>query len=174
MTIKTLAYIIVAYTTVAVATIMEVNIMIMADLSIIGRYSRTYFERRLSEINVGFTEQLILMHLYKCESINQESIAKHFMLDKGAIAKTLSKLEEKDFITRKDNPNNKREKLITITPKGQSIIGYMDEELQEWHNYLFKGLSTEDIKQFTTIVEKISANAVNAINRGKPGNEDSE
>ena len=148
--------------------------MFMTNLSIISRYSRTYFERKLNEIHVGFTEQLILMYLNKSDAINQENIAKHFLLDKGAIAKALNKLEEKEYIIRMDNPNNRREKLISITDKGQSIIQYMNRELQEWHDYLFEGLSQEEIEQFSATVAKISANAAKVIHGRKIENEESK
>ena len=46
-----------------------------------------FLERRLSEINVGYTEHSILMYLNQCDTLNQGQIAKHFMLDKGAVAK---------------------------------------------------------------------------------------
>jgi len=148
--------------------------MFITDLSILSRYSRTYFERRLQEINIGFTEQLILLYLYKCESINQEKIAKHFMLDKGTIAKTLNKLEKKKFITRVDNPSNKREKLITITQNAKAIMGHVNEELLFWHNCLFEGLTPEDIQEFNRILGTMSANAINVINGRNLENEDAK
>lgn len=138
--------------------------MIMTDLSIISRYSRTFFERRLSELELGFPEQMIMMYLNKCDSINQDTIAKHFMLDKGAVAKALSKLEAKEFIERSDNPNNKREKLITITASGKGMIGHLNEELQQWHNILFQGLSKEEIEQVAQAISIIAANAAQVIN----------
>jgi len=148
--------------------------MFITDLSILSRYSRIFFERRLREINIGFTEQLILLYLYKCESVNQEKIAKHFMLDKGAIAKTLNKLEKKEFITRVDNPSSKREKLISITQNAKEIMGYVNEELLFWHNCLFEGLNPEDIQEFNRILEIMSANAINVINGRNLENEDAK
>lgn len=138
--------------------------MIMTDLSILSRYSRTFFERRLAENNIGFTEHQIILYLCKIDSVNQDTIAKHFMLDKGAVAKALSKLENKEFIQRTDNPDNKREKLISITPSGQSKFEYLTKELQEWHEVLFQGMSSEEINQFGRIISIMSSNAVKAIN----------
>lgn len=138
--------------------------MIMTALSIISRYSRTYFERKLSDIKLGFTEFSILMHIIKTDKLNQEQIAKHFLLDKGAVAKALNKLEKKEFITRVDNPVNKREKLISITEQGKSIIGILTEELQEWHTYLFEGLSKSEIDEYVQTTLKIADNAAKIIN----------
>lgn len=148
--------------------------MIMTALNIISRYSRTYFERRLSDINLGFTEFSILMYIIKVDTSNQEQIAKHFLLDKGAVAKALNKLEKKKFITRTDNPNNKREKLITMTEQGKSIINLLNAQLQEWHNYLFEGLNKSDIDAYIQTTLKIAENAAKIINERKAENDDKE
>ncbi len=108
-----------------------------------------------------------MIYLCKCDTVNQDTIVKHFMLDKGAVAKALNKLEDKEYIFREDNPNNKREKLISITKKGKSVIGYITDELEKWHNYLFQGLRNEEIDQFNRIVEKIAENAAIVINEKK-------
>lgn len=148
--------------------------MFMCALSIISRYSRTFFERRLSDLNIGFTEHSILMYISDNDLLNQEQIAKHFMLDKGAVAKALNKLEEKKFINRIDNSNNKREKLVLITEQGRSIIGVLNKELMEWHNYLFEGLSKDEIDVFVGTTLKISENAARIINERKIDDEDSK
>lgn len=137
--------------------------MLMTNLSIISRYSRTFCERKLSDTNIGFTEQSILKFLCNDDVVNQDTIVKHFMLDKGAVAKTLSKLEEKNLILRTDNPNNKREKLITITELGRNKCQTYYDEVKDLHGFLFEGLSGEEIEQFTYIIEKITQNAIKAI-----------
>lgn len=148
--------------------------MFIADLSIIFRYSRMFCERRLSNINVGFTEALILMYLNDGETVNQETIAKNFMLDKGAIAKTLTKLEEKNLIQRKDNLNNRREKLVTLTKEGKGIFGAMNDEVLEWHEGLFSGLTKQEIDQIVAIINKLATNAINMVNRREDNFEDTE
>ncbi len=137
--------------------------MFMTNLSILSRVSRTFCERKLNDTNIGFTEQSFLQFLSKSGVVNQDAIAKHFMLDKGSVAKTLSKLEEKELITRKDNPDNKREKLITITDLGKSKSSSYIVEVQELHSFLFEGLTKEEIEQFSNTIEKITQNAIKAI-----------
>ncbi|WP_373481835.1 MarR family winged helix-turn-helix transcriptional regulator [Acetobacterium sp.] len=132
--------------------------MLMNNLSIIVRHSKVFCERRLHDFGVGFPEQVILMYLVSNNGVNQDNIAQHFMLDKGAIAKTLRKLEEKGLIKRHQNPENKRENLITIVPDGQSILGEMEEALNEWNQYFFEGLSDDEIQQYERITEKIADN----------------
>ena len=132
--------------------------MLMNNLSIIVRHSKVFCERRLQDYGVGFPEQVILMFLASNDGINQDAIAQHFLLDKGAIAKTLRKLEEKGLILRHQNPENKRENLISITPAGQGILGEMGKALQAWNASFFEGLSEEDIRQYERITKTIADN----------------
>ncbi len=132
--------------------------MLMNNLSIIVRHSKVFCERRLHDSGVGFPEQVILMYLASNTAVNQDAIAQHFMLDKGAIAKTLRKLEDKSLIERHQNPENKRENLISIAPAGQNILGKMEAALNEWNQSFFEGISDEEIQQYRSITKKIADN----------------
>lgn len=137
--------------------------MLMTNLSILTRLSRIFCERKLNDMNIGFTEQSILQFLSDQDNVNQETIVKHFMLDKGSIAKTLSKLEEKALIHRADNPNNKREKLITITELGREYSSTYQNELHELHSFIMEGLTAEEINEFTRIIDIMAQNAIKAV-----------
>ncbi|WP_303870392.1 MarR family winged helix-turn-helix transcriptional regulator [Acetobacterium wieringae] len=132
--------------------------MLMNNLSIIVRHSKLFCERRLHDSGVGFPEQVILMYLASNTEVNQDAIAQHFMLDKGAIAKTLRKLEDKSLIERHQNPENKRENLISIASAGQNILGKMEAALNEWNQSFFEGISDEEIEHYSKITKKIADN----------------
>ncbi|MBI4857524.1 MAG: MarR family transcriptional regulator [Acetobacterium woodii] len=145
--------------------------MLMNNLSIIVRHSKVFCERRLHDFGVGFPEQVILMYLASNNGVNQDAIAQHFMLDKGAIAKTLRKLEEKGLIERHQNPENKRENLISIAPQGQNILGEMGKALTEWNQYFFEGLSADDIKQYERITNIIADNVAKLNEKNSEDNQ---
>ena len=71
--------------------------MFMKNVSAISRYGYIYAHRNLKNINITGSEHSIVMYLSINDSINQESISEALMLDKGTIAKTLAKLEEKIY-----------------------------------------------------------------------------
>jgi len=135
--------------------------MLMNSLSIIVRHSRTFCEHRLTHFDIGFPEQVILMYLSENRKVSQDEIAKYFMIDKGAIAKSVGKLEEKDYIERYENPEDKREKLILLSAKGKKILAYMKNILEEWNVNFMKGLTEDDIRQFKRIADIMANNATN-------------
>jgi DNA-binding MarR family transcriptional regulator len=135
--------------------------MLMNNLSIIMRHSRTFCERKLREYDIGFPEQVILMYLSEHKYVSQEDIAKYFMIDKGAIAKSLSKLETKEYVIRKENPVDKRGKLILLSKTGEQILSHMGTLLEEWNQYFFMGLSVEEMDEFDRLSKIIADNVAN-------------
>ncbi len=135
----------------------------MDNMSIIVRYCRTFTERKLKEFDLTFGEQIIVMYLSANENVNQDTISKTFIIDKGMVAKTLNKLERKGFIMRKQNPNNKRENIISITQKGTDILNNMRAVLKEWNEILYEGMSKEDIASVKRLTGKMVENVANYL-----------
>jgi len=92
------------------------------------------------------------------ENVNQDTISKAFKIDKGMVAKTLNKLEQKGYIMRKQNPDNKRENIISLTQQGTDILIHMSTVLKEWNDILYEGMSKEDIAYVTKLIEKMAEN----------------
>lgn len=137
--------------------------IVMNQLSIIVRYCHIFSERRLKEHEIGFPEQIVLMYVSKYKNINQEAIARHYVVDKGAIAKTVGKLELKGYIERHPNPENKRENLLSMTEQGNKVIGTMSEIFGNWNERLYEGISKEEKELVERITKQMADNAIRAI-----------
>ena len=135
----------------------------MNNFSILVRYSRIFCERKGTEYGVGFPEQIILMYLAEHGPVNQDTIARHYMIDKGAIAKTVNKLEEKGFIQRHENPDDKREKILSLSEKGRGIITEMSANLDDWYKVIFEGITPQEIELTQKVVDMMAANAIRAV-----------
>lgn len=130
----------------------------MDNMSVIVRYCRAFAERKLKDYDLSFGEQVIIMFLSANKNVNQDTISKRYMIDKGMIAKTLNKLEDKGFVMREQNPNNKRENFVSLTQKGTDILEIMDSVLKEWNEIVYAGMSTEEIDSLKRLTGKMAAN----------------
>ena len=126
--------------------------MFMSDISIIVRKMRIAAERSQSTSGVGFPEQLVLMCLKAHGSSNQERIAAFLDIDKGAIAKTIAKLEKKQLVAREANPNNRRENKVVLQPAAEDVLAELHDSYTEFENTLFAGFSAEEIKQLEHLI----------------------
>ncbi|MDO4502612.1 MAG: MarR family transcriptional regulator [Coriobacteriia bacterium] len=132
--------------------------MFMSDVSTIMRRMRMFADRSLADQGIGFPEQLVLMHLSAAGTSNQESIAAQFNLDKGAVAKTIAKLEGKGLVTRQVNPDNKREKRVSLTPAAHEVLASMGEVLRDLETTMFQGLTQDEIDVTCASLARIAAN----------------
>ena len=133
--------------------------MIMKYISAITRYGQIFAHKYMHPANISGGEHAILMFLTMQPTTNQDNIAQFLMLDKSAIAKNLATLEEKELISRMVNPQNRREKLITLTTKGHTCVSQLEPVKDEWEDGLFAGVSDEERELFYKIAAKIAENA---------------
>lgn len=98
------------------------------------------------------------MYLCVHSDINQDTLVKHFQLDKGSIAKTVTKLKQKGYITKQRNPDNERENLLSLTTKGEEIITQMNAILASWFTILYHDMTEEEIHCVEQLTEKMMQN----------------
>jgi DNA-binding MarR family transcriptional regulator len=137
--------------------------MEMDNMSILVRYCRIFTERKLREFDLTFGEQIIIMFLSTHENVNQEIISKTYMIDKGMIAKTLDKLEQKGFVMRRQNPENKRENIVSLRQKGIDILVNMSAVLAEWNDILYEGISEDEVESVKRITGRMVENVANYL-----------
>ncbi len=133
--------------------------MFIREISAISRYWYKYTHSNLKTLDIAGSEHAIMMALAVEECMNQEELSQYLSLDKGTIAKTLVKLEEKGFVDRKVNVENRREKLVTLTYYGREEVGKIFGVSETWKQEVMKGVSDADQKVFFRTLLKVSLKA---------------
>ena len=136
--------------------------MFMSDVSIIVRKMRLMAEAHLSEYELGFPEQLVIMYLGAHGASNQAAIADALEIDKGSIAKTVGKLEAKGLVQRGENPADRREKRVELASAADGILRTMHAAHEELDRQLFAGLSDEEVEATCRALSIIANNLVKA------------
>lgn len=133
-------------------------------ISIIKRSQTSYLNHKLQDYNLGNGQAFILRKLYSCgqnNKINQEFFVKHFQIDKAAIARSIKKLEERKYIERRIDPDNRRQYLISLTSKGKKIAEDIKRYEEEWENYIYDNYPHEkedllnNLKEMATLSLKL-------------------
>ena len=83
----------------------------------------------------------MFMLLYYEPEVNQSDIAKVCFMNRSGVSRAFSDFEKKGLITRKINPNNKREYITTLTPKGIETAKFLEEKEIEWDNMICEELN---------------------------------
>jgi len=132
--------------------------MIGKQINILVRQFNLYLNRELSELNVSATEILYLASLYKEDGLTQDDLASEYVVDKAAVARTVSKMEDKGLITRKDNPKNRRQKQLFLTEKARKIKPELKKVQDQWLKIM-----TED--EDAGLTEELSSYLDRIVNR---------
>ena len=93
--------------------------------------------------------------------MSQEDLCDIVCQSKGTVAKTLRKLEDKGYIERIINKNNRRKYILTLTKECEEVIPALKREADYWHNSVgFTEVSEETMDVIRTVARK-SYNLVN-------------
>ena len=83
---------------------------------------------------------------------------KQRMLDKDSdVSRIVDRLFEKGLISRKENPDDRRQKSVEITTKGLELLDKMFI-CEQKADTLLKNLSMDEVKQLNYLVDKIREN----------------
>lgn len=111
-----------------------------------------------SDINMT---ELVLMKGISDNSIDSESniampdIRGYLSISKAAVSQMLRSLEKKGYINRDIDKNNRRNLIVTLTPKGREILSYTERKFEHKLEKIMTKLGEDDVKQLITIVNRL-------------------
>lgn len=101
----------------------------------ISREAHRYAGLRLRGTNIGTSEYECLHYIRKNNGMSQEKLRSFLNIDKSAVARMVANLEEKGYIYRLQDENDKRAKKLFVTDKAvdiKNISSSMESFFYEW------------------------------------------
>jgi DNA-binding MarR family transcriptional regulator len=133
--------------------------MFMKQLSAIAKYWCIFTRKNFTSLEIVGSEHSIIMYLSLEDKVSQDTLSAHLVLDKGTIAKTLVKLEQKGLVSRIVNDQNKREKIVSLTENGKSEVKKVYAIARNWDEALMEGISESDQTIFLAVLAKMTEKA---------------
>lgn len=128
-------------------------------ITMIARSQTIYLNHRLGNLGINATQMHLLFEISYHNDLNQEKIANRCNINKGAVARSIKKLEEGGFVTRQIDENNRRQNIVTLTQKGKKTLDESIKLLNEWENKVYE----ENIIEKTTLQEALKEITVKTI-----------
>lgn len=110
----------------------------------------------LKKYNIAPEQRAILELLKSNENINQSDIASELAKDKTTISRAITALEKKDFIVKKQNPQNKKVSLIRLSAKGEKVLQDSADIVYDFRKSINSRLSNEECELLNILLEKVS------------------
>ncbi|WP_299526309.1 MarR family winged helix-turn-helix transcriptional regulator [uncultured Methanobrevibacter sp.] len=127
-------------------------------IPLIGTIHRKYgifINNKMKEYNLSFGQYPLLIRLYKEESSTQQKLATVFQINESTVTRALNKLEEKEYIEKHPDYENKRKNYVKITPKGAKIAEKVMDYDKKWDEICAENLSDEEFEEFKNTLKKI-------------------
>ena len=129
---------------------------------LLGTISRQRFamaERHFAKLGLNHTEARCLSLLSRAGgTATQEVLAGEMFIDRSNVGRALRTLEDQQYILRCKGMADKRANLVTITPKGEEMVGKIREVGESMAQAFFGGLTDEQIKETEKLLSIIANN----------------
>jgi DNA-binding MarR family transcriptional regulator len=93
----------------------------------------------LNRVQVG-----VLASVLREEGSTQEAVTSEYRISKSSISRSLDGLERNGLVTRMENPENRRQKLVFPTYKAKSLAKEFVEVLKTNNELLFRGFGDQE------------------------------
>ena len=111
------------------------------------------YEPFLKEIDLTYTQYLVMMYFWEMKSSNLKELAKALIIDPSTLTPLLKKLEKKGYIKRVRSKEDERNLVISLTEKGEAL---KDEALSVPENVKkCVNLSEEESIELYTLLRKM-------------------
>ena len=133
----------------------ENNLHVSFLFSTTIRQHNIWMNQVLKPYNLSASEFPLLMKLHFDGNITQHELAGEFYLTEGTIARSVRKLEDKGFIQREVDDNNRRKKYVSLTPRGHEVAIFMQDLEEKWEAEVIRELDTTEKENLKKILKKI-------------------
>lgn len=118
-------------------------------LYMIGKGYYSYINRHIQDFGINTTQLHLLFEISHNCNLNQEMIAERCNINKGAVARSIKKLEDMGLVARQIDANNRRQNIISLTEAGEEILEKSFSVLKGWEDevILEKGYIEKELLQ---------------------------
>ena len=132
------------------------NSPLIALINNISKNQLKYLNARIEDLDLGHEVRYVMI-IYDNPNISQDDLVNIYAESKAKIAKSLKKLEDKGYIKREVNPENRRKYMLNVTPKGNELVPKVRQISLDWQREV--GIDENDLE----LREKIKKIAINGM-----------
>lgn len=114
--------------------------------SILHRRSQLFVVEACQKLHLTFSEYIMLNRLFDQEGAKQDELAAMLYFDKAVVTRTINLLQEKGFIYREVDTEDRRVKHIYLTEYGKKQKKFLNRIIQKWVEYLICDMNPKEIQ----------------------------
>lgn len=130
-------------------------------ISILDRLMRMYYDRGLTEFEIGWGQQFYVEYLYHYPGASQQEMAACIRADKATLTKSIKKLLEIGYVRECCGERDRRVKCLYLTQKAIPAA----EKIKKIHTAFYETICADISEEQITITERNLGQMVENLNR---------
>jgi len=122
------------------------------------RKNSCLLERKVSGMGLCSGQIPYIMATIEKGGQTQDELAAHIHVNRAATARMLKNMETAGFVTRTENPKNRRQNLVWPTEKSEALVDDLLDVLIEHNEMILTGFSREEKLQFLSLLDRVIVN----------------
>jgi DNA-binding MarR family transcriptional regulator len=125
-------------------------------ITMIAKGQAIYLNHRLEAFGINATQFHLLYEISNQDNPNQERIALRCNINKGAVARSIRKLEDNGFVERTVDENNRRQNRVFLTEKGRKTLSDAYDVLNSWEDKVIRQKGYVDKEVLQLVLKEIA------------------
>ncbi|HDU7014760.1 TPA: winged helix-turn-helix transcriptional regulator [Listeria monocytogenes] len=131
---------------------------ILRDIGVIARALDSISNIEFKELNLAKGQFIYLVRICENQGIIQEKLVDILKIDRTTASRAIKKLEKNGLIIKKQDKNNKKNKLLFPTEKGQQLYPLIIRENEYSNAVALKGFTEAEINMLADALKKVKEN----------------
>lgn len=127
-------------------------------IMLLARKCQGYLGDALRSYDLTAAEEPFFMVLQNYKGITQEELSALIGVDRAATARAMRSLEEKGFLFRVQDPNDRRQNRVYPTEKAQQMWETVRQELLHFNTLMTQGLDSQTVELVYAALQQIEEN----------------
>jgi DNA-binding MarR family transcriptional regulator len=130
-----------------------------------ARLLRVLFLKVVDTSETGITPEmwLVLSRLLARDGQSQTEIGEALFRDRPNTSRILAGLEQRGFVVRESDPDDRRRARVKITPTGREFVVERAPRAIEVRDRLYEGIGKKQLKALRGTIREIEANALTLL-----------
>lgn len=128
----------------------------------ITRLMTTHYNRMIKPMGLTPSQWRLVLQLYREDGLSQSDLARLIGVGKVSMGRLVDGLEEADWVERREDPNDRRSKLVYLTRRSAEMDGALVDASIELYHRTTEGLSPKEIREMERLLGVVRANLQSA------------
>ena len=109
----------------------------------------------MEKVGIQLPQMGLMIILSKSGPMNQISLGEEMAIDKATMVKVLDQMEDNGIVRRKAGPDDRRVKLVELTPKGRALLPKMQKLREQVEAQFLSPLSKTEVVELRRLILKL-------------------